>query len=281
MQLGLRGKRALVLASSRGLGYACALGLAREGCDLVICSRDQARIETAAAAIRRETGARVHGMAADVSDGSQAASLVDASVERHGGLEIVVHNAGGPPSGASIAITDPQWQQAFEANLMSFVRLARVAVPPMTATGYGRIIAIASTSIKQPIPHLILSNALRTGVLGAAKTLSRELAPAGILVNVIAPGRLATDASTRLTTRGRRQPACPWSKYGGSHSRPSHWGGWAARTSSPTWWSSWPRRPRVTSPARRFRWMAAWSRPCSRRGDYLAFFRKGSALTVG
>lgn len=193
MNLGLEGKRAVVMAASRGLGYACARGLAEEGCRLVICSRDQARIDEAAATIRKETGAEVTGMAADVSSPAEAARLVEAAVAAYGGLEIVVHNAGGPPAGQFLAMTEEQWQQAYEQNLMSFVRLVHAAVPEMEKAGYGRILTIASSSIKQPIPNLVLSNAFRAGIWGLAKTIARELAPQGILVNVIAPGRISTE----------------------------------------------------------------------------------------
>jgi 3-oxoacyl-[acyl-carrier protein] reductase len=193
MQLGLTGKRALVMAASRGLGFASALALAREGCDLLICSRDEAHIRAAADRIRGETGRCVHGVAADVRDAGAAARLVRTIVEQLGGLEIVVHNAGGPPAGEFLAMTDEQWHKAFEQNLMSLVRLVNAAAPEMKKAGYGRILAIASSSVRQPIPNLVLSNALRAGVWGLAKTLSRELAPDGILVNVIAPGRVQTE----------------------------------------------------------------------------------------
>jgi 3-oxoacyl-[acyl-carrier protein] reductase len=198
MDLGLKGKRALVMAASRGLGYASALGLAREGCHLVICSRDDARIEEAGRAIHRETGMRVRAVAADVSSANEAQRLVDLAVSEFGGLEIVVHNAGGPPAGETLATTDDQWQKAFEQNLLSFTRIVHAAVPELKKAGYGRILSIASSSIKQPIPNLALSNALRAGVWGLAKTLSRELAPQGILVNVIAPGRIQTERIEEL-----------------------------------------------------------------------------------
>ena len=198
MDLGLKGKRALVMAASRGLGYASALGLAREGCHLVICSRDQPRIEAAAEAIRRETGAKVHALVSDVSSSGEAQRLVDAAVSEYGGLEIVVHNAGGPPAGETLQMTDDQWQKAFEQNLLSLTRIVRAAVPEMKKAGYGRVLTIASSSIKQPIPNLALSNALRAGVWGIAKTMSRELAPQGILVNVIAPGRIDTERIAEL-----------------------------------------------------------------------------------
>jgi len=198
MDLGLTGKRALVLAASRGLGFACARALAQAGCDLVICSRDQDRIASGAETLRRESARHVHGVAADVSRADEVTRLVATAVEQLGGLEIVVHNAGGPPAGAFADMTEAQWAHAFEQNLMSFVRLVRAAVPEMTRAGYGRILTIASSSIKTPIPQLVLSNALRPGVWGLAKTLARELAPAGILVNVIAPGRLETERIDEL-----------------------------------------------------------------------------------
>ncbi len=198
MEFGLKGKRAIVMAASRGLGYASALGLAREGCRLIVCSRDQARIEAAAAAIRKETGAEVTALVADVSSASEAKRLVDAAVSAYGGLEIVVHNAGGPPAGETLQMTEEQWQKAFEQNLLSFTRIVGAAAPEMKKAGYGRVMTIASSSIKQPIPNLALSNALRAGVWGIAKTLSRELAPQGILVNVIAPGRIDTERIAEL-----------------------------------------------------------------------------------
>jgi 3-oxoacyl-[acyl-carrier protein] reductase len=198
MDLGLKGKRAIVMAASRGLGYASAMGLAREGCHLVICSRDEARINAAADTIRQATGAKVKALVADVSSAAEAKRLVDAAVAEFGGLEIVLHNAGGPPAGETLQMTDEQWQKAFEQNLLSLTRIARAAAPEMAKAGYGRVLTIASSSIKQPIPNLALSNALRAGVWGLAKTLSRELAPQGILVNVIAPGRIDTERIAEL-----------------------------------------------------------------------------------
>lgn len=198
MDLGLKGKRAIVMAASRGLGYASAMGLAREGCHLVICSRDEARINAAADTIRQATGAKVKALVADVSSSAEAKRLVDTAVSEYGGLEIVLHNAGGPPAGETLQMTDEQWQKAFEQNLLSLTRIARAAAPEMAKAGYGRVLTIASSSIKQPIPNLALSNALRAGVWGLAKTLSRELAPQGILVNVIAPGRIDTERIAEL-----------------------------------------------------------------------------------
>jgi 3-oxoacyl-[acyl-carrier protein] reductase len=186
------------MAASRGLGYACARALAEEGCNLVICSRDEGRIRAAADTIARETQARVHALASDVSGETEAQRLVDAATTQFGGLDIVVHNAGGPPGGEFLAMTEAQWQKAFEQNLLSFARIVRATVPELKRAGGGRILTIASSSIKQPIPNLVLSNALRAGVWGLAKTLARELGPDQILVNVIAPGRIQTERIEEL-----------------------------------------------------------------------------------
>ena len=204
MVLGLKGKRAVVLAASQGLGYACALNLAHEEAKLVICSRNKARIEAAAEMIRDESGARVHPVVADVSREESIKAVVQACVDSFGGLEIVIHNAGGPPPGDFEAVSIDQWYQAFDQNLMSFTWLVRAAISEMKKAGYGRIIAITSSSIKQPIPSLVLSNVMRTGVLGLARTLAKELAPHNILVNVIAPGGIETER-TRALNKARAE----------------------------------------------------------------------------
>jgi 3-oxoacyl-[acyl-carrier protein] reductase len=164
----------------------------------VICSRDEARIQAAAEQIRKDTGAKVEALVADVSNAAEAERLVGAVVSAYGGLEILVHNAGGPPAGQFHALNEGQWKQAFEQNMMSFVRIVTAAVPEMKKAGYGRVLTIASSSIKQPIPNLMLSNAFRAGVWGIAKTLSQELGPQEILVNVIAPGRISTERIAEL-----------------------------------------------------------------------------------
>jgi 3-oxoacyl-[acyl-carrier protein] reductase len=209
MELGLKGKRAIVMAASRGLGYACARTLAAEGCKLVICSRDGERIRAAAASIARETGATVEAVVSDVSDEGEASRLVAAAVSHLGGLDIVVHNAGGPPAGETASVSEAQWQKAFEQNMLSLVRIVNAAVPEMKRAGGGRIITIASSSIKQPIPNLVLSNALRAGVWGFAKTLSRELGPDRILVNVVAPGRIQTERIEELDQANAAKAGMP------------------------------------------------------------------------
>lgn len=198
MNLGLAGKRAVVFAASRGLGYACALGLAKEGAKLVIASRDQARIDEAAASIRAQSGADVVGVAADVNTPADVQKVIDTCVQRYGGLEVAIHNAGGPPAGGFDTISDAQWLTAFNQNLMSFVWMSRAAIPHMKASQYGRLITIASSSIRQPLPNLILSNVMRAGVNALAKSLSREVAADKINVHVVGPGRIATERIEEL-----------------------------------------------------------------------------------
>ncbi|NBU64731.1 MAG: SDR family oxidoreductase [Chloroflexia bacterium] len=198
MNLGLTGKRAVVFAASRGLGYACALGLAQEGVKLVIASRDQARIDEAAAKIRAETGADVIGVAADVNTEADIQKVIATCVAQYGGLEIALHNAGGPPPGGFEAINDAQWLTAFNQNLMSFVWVSRAALPHMKQSNYGRLLTIASSSIRQPIPNLILSNVMRAGVNAMAKSLAREVAQHNVLVHVVGPGRIGTERIEEL-----------------------------------------------------------------------------------
>ncbi len=192
MDMGLKGVGALVAASSEGLGKAIALGLAREGASVLICARRADLLQAAAEEIRRETGADVLAVPCDVADPAVPAALVEQAVTRFGRLDVLVNNAGGPPSGDFTKHDDAAWQRAFEANLMSAVRFLRAALPHLRASGRGRIINMTSTAVKQPIDGLLLSNAIRTGVIGLARTLAVELAPDGITINNIAPGKIDT-----------------------------------------------------------------------------------------
>jgi len=196
LDLGLKGKVVLVTAASRGLGRAIAHRLAGEGAKVAICSRDQDRVEQTAAAIAEQTGAEVFPLMADVSRAEQVNKLIDDVVGRWGRIDVLVCNAGGPPSGTFEMFDDEVWQRAFETNLLSVVRLVRAALPYMSKGG--KIITIASTSVKQPIHGLILSNTMRAGVAGLMKSLAEELAPRGILVNTVCPGRIATDRVQEL-----------------------------------------------------------------------------------
>lgn len=193
MDYGLKGKIALVTAASKGLGRASALGLAREGCDLAICSRDSDSVEAAAAAIRQETGRRVLALTADVSRAADVDRVVNATVAAYGGVDVLVSNTGGPPAGLFMDLDDAAWQGAFDNLLMSAVRLSRAVIPSMQARGGGRIIYITSGAVKQPIFHLVLSNSLRAGVTGLMKTLAAQVAKDKITVNCVAPGRIQTE----------------------------------------------------------------------------------------
>lgn len=193
MELGLRGKVAMVAAASQGLGKAVALAFAREGANLAICSRNQAALESVAAAAR-EHGVDVLAVPADVTRAEEIQKFVEQAVAHFGGVDILVTNAGGPPAGTFQDFADDApWQAAFELTLMSAVRLIRGVLPSMRARGGGAIIVMTSSSIKVPIPNLILSNVFRAGVAALAKTLAEELAPLNIRVNNVLPGRIATE----------------------------------------------------------------------------------------
>jgi len=189
----LAGRVALVNAASRGLGRGIAEALAAEGARLVISSRDATAISQAAREISAAYGAEVVPVAADVSTPAAAGHLVTSAAERFGALDILVTNSGGPPGGTFADFTDQDWQHAFDLLLLSVVRMVRAALPYLRASGRGRIINVASSSVKEPIPGLILSNSLRAGVAGLAKTLSGELAADQITVHTVLPGRILTD----------------------------------------------------------------------------------------
>lgn len=193
MDLGLRGKVAMVAAASQGLGKAVALGFAREGANLAICSRNETALEAVAKAAR-EYGVDALAVPADVTRAEDIAHFVERTVSHFGGVDILVTNAGGPPAGTFQDFPDDApWQAAFELTLMSVVRLIRGVLPSMRARGGGAIIVMTSSSIKVPIPNLILSNVFRAGVAALAKTLAEELAPYNIRVNNVLPGRIATE----------------------------------------------------------------------------------------
>ncbi len=197
MDLGLEGKVALVTAASKGLGRASAQALAAEGVRVVISARGEAALQEAAAAIRAE-GGEVHTVAADVTQTDVPARLVEETEGRYGRLDILVANAGGPPPGRAMDISDEQIAAAVNANLVTSVRLIRASLPLMQSQGWGRICCITSYSIKQPIPTLALSNLARTGLWAWAKTAAAELYPTGVTLNLIAPGMHATDRVREL-----------------------------------------------------------------------------------
>jgi len=195
MDLGLRGKTAIVAASSKGLGRAVAQALASEGASVVMCSRDQAAIDTAAEAVQAAaaSGAQVLGLRADVTDQADLERVVSACVERFGGVDVLYNNAGGPKPGTFETLSDADWLQAVDLNLMSAIRLTRLCLPHMRRQRWGRIITGTSSSVKQPIANLMLSNSIRSATTAWAKTLADQVAADGITVNLLAPGRILTE----------------------------------------------------------------------------------------
>jgi 3-oxoacyl-[acyl-carrier protein] reductase len=204
MDLGLSGRTAFVAAASRGIGRAIALGFAAEGCDVGFCARDGDSLDAVAAEIRA-TGTRAVPTIADVTDAEAIAGAIGQTVAETGRLDVVVVSAGGPPPGTFDSADDHAWATAFELTLMSAVHLVRAALPALRRSDAASILFVSSSSIRQPIPGLLLSNALRASVAGLAKTLSTELAP-GIRVNTILPGRIRT-ARTEALARQRRPGA--------------------------------------------------------------------------
>ncbi|MGA3185904.1 MAG: SDR family oxidoreductase [Bryobacteraceae bacterium] len=198
MNLSLTNKVAMVAGASRGLGYAVARGLAEEGVQVSIGSRDAAAIESAGRRIEEETGARVLTVAADVSSAPAIEQWHQKTIERFGGIDLLFTNSGGPPPGSALTFEDAAWQKAFELLLMSAVRMIRLAVPSMAARGGGSIILPTSSSVKEPIANLALSNILRASVAALSKTLASELAGQKIRVNHLIPGRIDTDRLKEL-----------------------------------------------------------------------------------
>jgi 3-oxoacyl-[acyl-carrier protein] reductase len=193
VDLGLSGRRAAVAAASAGLGLAVAEALAGEGVQVAICGRDRARVE--AAAVRRG----LVPLVADVADLDQATGFVREARDRLGGLDILVANAGGPPAGNFASFTDPMaYEAAFELNCLSTIAMCIEAVPGMRAQRWGRVVAVTSIAVRQPIPNLILSNTARAGVTAFLKTLSTEVAADGVTVNTMQPGFHETDRIREL-----------------------------------------------------------------------------------
>ena len=227
MDLGLKGRVALVGGSSQGLGYAAALELATEGASVVLCSRSAEKLEGARQSIEEATGAAVTAVATDLSDAEAIGHLVEAAEAAFGGVDILVTNTGGPPSGPFEAHTVETWRRAYEGTFESVLHLTHAVLPGMKERGWGRIVNITSISAKQPVDNLILSNAIRAAVTGLARSLATEYAPFGITVNNVLPGYTATErlgelsetlASMRGTTtdeeRGNWEAAIPMGRIG-------------------------------------------------------------------
>jgi 3-oxoacyl-[acyl-carrier protein] reductase len=227
LDLGLEGKVALVTAASKGLGRAIATELAREGASVVISSRDEEALARTAAEIREETNAEVDHRAADLTSAEEIGALISHVTVRFEGIDVLVNNTGGPPAGTFEDLDDEAWQGGFDQILLSLIRCVRGVLPSMRERGGGRIVNVASSSIKQPIENLTLSNTFRAGLAGLAKNLSIELAPDGILVNTLGPGRISTARSESMDTsqaesrgvsleevRGEFEARIPLGRYG-------------------------------------------------------------------
>lgn len=193
MNLELKDKTVIVTAASKGLGKATAHQFAAEGAKVMLASRNADELVVTAEEIKAATGNEVSWLATDLTRAGDIDRLVAETLTRYGSIHVLINNAGGPPAGNFAAMDDAAWQQAFELNLLSLIRCTRAVLPTMKHQGFGRIVNFASSSFKQPLDNLILSNTFRTAIIGLAKSLATELAPDNILINTLGPGRIATD----------------------------------------------------------------------------------------
>jgi 3-oxoacyl-[acyl-carrier protein] reductase len=219
MDLGLDGKVALICASSKGLGKAVAESLAGEHAKVAICARDRATLESAAEEIRMRTGAEVLPIATDLTNEAHSAALVAGVIQKWKTIHVLINNGGGPPSGPFENHTMHHWQAAVDMNFMSAVRMCSLVIPHMRKQRWGRIINITSIAAKQPVEGLILSNAVRAGVLGLGKSLANELGPYNILVNNVCPGYTRTDRVVDLAAAEARRQGKPVEEIYGSWER--------------------------------------------------------------
>jgi 3-oxoacyl-[acyl-carrier protein] reductase len=210
VDLGLTGKVAMVAGASRGLGYAVARGLAAEGVALSIGSREDAKIAEAGRRLTAETNAKVLATGVDVRSADAISAWHARTIETFGGVDLLFVNAGGPPAGTALSFDDASWQSAFELLVLSAVRMVRLAVPSMKSRGGGAIVVSTSSSVKEPIANLALSNVVRASVSALSKTLANELASDKIRVNHLLPGRIDTDRIRELDTiRGKQLNITP------------------------------------------------------------------------
>jgi 3-oxoacyl-[acyl-carrier protein] reductase len=219
-------RTALVLAGSKGLGRGCAEALAASRHRLVLTARGEEQLEKTAAELRAD-GATIETVVVDVREEEQIEAAVRHTVKSYGGLDVLVCNAGGPPPGGFTSVSEDDWRTGFELTLMSVVRSIRHAIPAMRERGGGRIVVIGSSSVRKPIPNLVISNVYRPGIAGLVKSLAVELAPDGITVNMVSPGRIQTDRVEQLdqrnaeregvdveTIRARSATSIPMGRYG-------------------------------------------------------------------
>lgn len=197
MELGLKGKRALVMGASRGLGRGIAASLAAEGCDLILAARSAEKLGRDAAQLESDHGVKVTAIGLDLSDGQSVQSLID-TVKTMGGVDILLGNVGGPPPTGALGVDPQVWRKHFESMVMSLIRVIDGLVPMMREKKWGRIITITSSGVIQPIPTLAISNTLRASLVAFSKTLATEVAGDGVTVNVVLPGRIGTERVAEL-----------------------------------------------------------------------------------
>jgi 3-oxoacyl-[acyl-carrier protein] reductase len=200
MDLHLRNKVVLITGASRGLGYATALALAKEGCRVIINGRDEARVKAAAENIKRGTGAQVVGLEGDVTLPDVPAQLIEQTTMMFDGLDILITNAGGPKPGTFESLDEEAWKNAIDLSLMSHVRLIRAALPWLRKSSAASVLTVTSMSVKQPLQNLVLSNSVRAATAGLTKSLALELGKDGIRFNSILPGWTETERVTELMT---------------------------------------------------------------------------------
>ncbi len=206
MDLGLAGKRALVLGGSKGLGFGIANALAQEGARVMVASRSGDACEAAAAKLAEEHGVEAHGQACDLGDTQAIDRLTQAALDTLGGVDVLINNSGGPPGGPISAVSQDTWEAQFRAMVLSLMRVTERLLPGMRERGWGRIILVASSGVRQPIPELGISNTLRVALANWGKTLSFEVAGDGVTVNTLLPGRITTDRTHQLdTARAERE----------------------------------------------------------------------------
>jgi len=210
MDLGLKGRVAVIAASSQGIGLATAEAFAAEGCRIAMCARNASTLQAAAKKIKQEHGVEVLAEAFDVGEAPAVARFVGAVAAKFGGVDICVTNAGGPPAKGFLATTAEDWQKALDLNFLSTLYFAKEVIPHMQRKRWGRIITITSITTKQPVGDLVLSNAVRTAVVGLVKSLANEFGKDGILVNNVGPGFTATDrlkelAKSRASASGKKE----------------------------------------------------------------------------
>ncbi|MFA1821771.1 SDR family oxidoreductase [Virgibacillus oceani] len=199
MDLHLKGKSVIVTAASKGLGKATAMAFAKEEAHVLISSRNEEILKSTVEEIKAETGnENVDYAICDMKNETDIKELINKAVQWNGTVDVLINNTGGPPAGNFMSMTDDDWYHAFELNLLSFVRATRAAVPYMKKQQSGHIVNLASSSIKQSIDNLVLSNTMRPGILGLAKSLSQELSEDNILINTVGPGTIKTDRLQEL-----------------------------------------------------------------------------------